>query len=74
MTGSCLYTIPLVLDLIKLCEVDVERLDHCTEVCLTTWSPDRRWNLKFTHSFYLVLTSLLLFFPPFLTTPPMNTE
>ena len=29
----------LVLDLIKLCEVDVERLDHLhkpTEVCLTT--------------------------------------
>ena len=53
----------LVLDLIKLYEVDVERLDHCPEVCLTTWSPDRRWNLKFYPPFYLVLTSPLLFFP-----------
>ena len=48
----------LVLDLIKLCEVDVERLDHCPEVCLTTWSPDRRWNLKFIPPF--ILSSPLL--------------
>lgn len=60
----------LVLDLIKLCEVDVERLDHCPEVCLTTWSPDRRWNLKF-HPPFISFSPLLSCSSPSISNYPL---